>query len=472
MLLLPITKRADTIGFNLNTKRWSSLGNKKAALVILLFVLVFVFTGCRQQEKAPAQSSAAEQANPAAQPTNVADLSANLLFFLNQNAVPDEVDTAMKAFSQKYPNIHVELKHAEKNFSLDDLIGSGTVPDLFLDGTTNDLFSYKQKNLQFDLRELIKKYNFDLKQLNPVSVEMIEMYGGHGEMYALPFTGEGNALYVNKNIFNKFGVPLPKDGMTWEELIEVAKKVSRVEDGKTLHGLNADWYIRLASQLSLPYVDPKTNKAVVSNAGWQKLAGIWKQIYEIPNNLPADNLIQNGKQDFLNQSVAIWAGNTPPWDNFEKEEKNGLDWDMVTFPTFKDAPGIGRSPKDKILAISPTSKNKDAAFQVLAFLDSHDDMLHLAQSGKIVPTADKSILDHFGEAVPVLKGKNTQALFKLKPASSPKPVSVYDALETSGRNSPGKMAFDDIAKGTEDINTALRDWEQQYNQAIADQQAK
>ncbi|MCC2686263.1 MAG: extracellular solute-binding protein family 1 [Paenibacillaceae bacterium] len=438
--------------------------SRKIGLAVFLAVLVFVIAGC-QQEKQQVQEKQ-ETSSPV---DSAANLSANLLFFLNQMAVPEELDTAMKGFSQKYPNIHVELKHAENDFGLEQLIATGTVPDLILDGTTNDLFGYKDKNLLFDLRDLIKKTNFDLKQLDSVSMDTIGMYGEHGEIYALPFTGEGNATYINKNLFNQFGEPLPKDGMTWEEIIGAAKKMSRVDGGKTYYGLNADWYIRLASQLSLPYVDAKTNKAIVTDARWQKLAGLWKQIYEIPNNLPDDKSIQNGKQLFLDQTLAMWTGNTPPWEQFEKAEKNGLDWDMVSFPTFKEAPGIGRSPKDKILTISPTSKNKDAAFLVLAFLDSHETLLQIAKSGKVVPTADKSILDHFGEDIPVLKGKNIQALFKLKSALPPKPTSVFDAMETSGRTSPGKQAFDEIAKGTKDINTALREWEEQYNKQIADQ---
>ena len=83
-------------------------------------------------------------------------------------------------------------------------------------------------------------------------------------------------MYYNKDLFDRFGVPYPKDGMTWDEVYALAQKVTRTEGGVAYKGFAfQDFYLFTANQLSLSFVDGKTEKSVVNSDGWKKLSWRW-----------------------------------------------------------------------------------------------------------------------------------------------------------------------------------------------------
>jgi multiple sugar transport system substrate-binding protein len=57
-----------------------------------------------------------------------------------------------------------------------------------------------------------------------------------GGTYGMPVSTTSGALFHNKDLFDKFGVPYPKDGMTWDVLYELAKKMTRNEGGVQYKG--------------------------------------------------------------------------------------------------------------------------------------------------------------------------------------------------------------------------------------------
>lgn len=73
------------------------------------------------------------------------------------------------------------------------------------------------------MKDLIKRHNIDLSRFEPSIISALEKMSGGG-LYGLPLYNDRMALYYNKDIFDKFGVPYPKDGMTWDEVIELSIK--------------------------------------------------------------------------------------------------------------------------------------------------------------------------------------------------------------------------------------------------------
>jgi ABC-type glycerol-3-phosphate transport system substrate-binding protein len=65
-----------------------------------------------------------------------------------------------------------------------------------------ELFAY---DLMTDITPLVKQTATDLNQVA----------SDDGWLVGIPFTQQFSALYYNKDIFDKFGVSYPKDGMTW-----------------------------------------------------------------------------------------------------------------------------------------------------------------------------------------------------------------------------------------------------------------
>ncbi|RKN71832.1 extracellular solute-binding protein [Paenibacillus ginsengarvi] len=107
---------------------------------------------------------------------------------------------------------------------------------------------------------------------------------GKDYLIGIPYTRNFSALYYNKTIFDKFGVAYPKEGMTWSEYADVAKRVTRTEGGIQYRGLEPNVPKRVGAQLSLPLVDPKTNRAALNTEQWKKVLTQMTDIYKIPGN--------------------------------------------------------------------------------------------------------------------------------------------------------------------------------------------
>ncbi|MGN6552596.1 MAG: extracellular solute-binding protein, partial [Verrucomicrobiota bacterium] len=88
-----------------------------------------------------------------------------------------------------------------------------------------NLWSITDLNLQYDMNSLIKKYNFDLKKIDPSLIKGIQQYASNGELYGLPADRSVVVTLYNKDLFDRFNVAYPKDGMTWDDAIALAKKM-------------------------------------------------------------------------------------------------------------------------------------------------------------------------------------------------------------------------------------------------------
>lgn len=366
----------------------------------------------------------------------------------------------------KYPNITLQQIRPTSKYGLQQMVASGDVPDILLDTAYWRLEDYKKYNMRYDLTGIIKKNHFDLSKFEPVLVNNIKAESNSGKLYALPYSRYADALFYNKTIFDTFGVPYPKDTMTWDQIYQLAKRVTGVRSSVQYRGLDPDWYQRSATQLNLKYVDPKTDKAIVTSDQYVKFATFLKGIYDIPGNLNKKKpQIGQGKNLFpKKKNIAMWAYGLSAsfWDVLKKAEDQGLNWNMVSYPTFKDAPGIGPDPEGQILAISPTSKHKDQAFQVISYLVSKKNEIAMAKRGDSPSLKASDVLKHYAEDIPAAKGKNVMSVFIDKPAAVSKNTSQYDRL--AGGKAWG--TFIDIATDKKDVVTALRELNERINQMI------
>lgn len=99
------------------------------------------------------------------------------------------------------------------------------------------------------MTELAKEMGFEYTKVFP---------GFHGScvykgrQYGFPIGGQVNVVYINKNVFRKYGVPIPtKKDWTWPEFIEVAKKVTvkRTDGpGYECFGWQGSWAVEIIRQ--------------------------------------------------------------------------------------------------------------------------------------------------------------------------------------------------------------------------------
>jgi multiple sugar transport system substrate-binding protein len=155
------------------------------------------------------------------------------------------------------------------------------------------------------------------------------------------------------------------------------------------------------------------------------------------------------------------------FNRIEEAAKQGLDWDLVQYPSHKDKPNTYGAVDAHVMFLTSTSKHKEQAAQVMAVVTSDEVQKISAQStGRLTPLKNADIKKQLGADMPFLKGKNIAGIFKSSPAAVPK-ESQYDG----GASKAVNEAFAKYMDG-EDLNSALREATEKINQNIKQEKAK
>jgi multiple sugar transport system substrate-binding protein len=370
----------------------------------------------------------------------------------------------------KYPFITMKVVKKEKGSYIEDLLAAGTVPDIIMGDSSGDIPVYNELNVLYDMTPLIQKSGFNLSSIDPAAMDDVKAYTGDARIVALPRGHNVAVLYYNKDIFDKFGVPYPKDGMTWDEAVDLAKKVTRSDGGVQYRGLEFSEHILIPyNQLSLPAVDAASMKAAVNNDKWKSLFEGLKRVYEMDGGKPAPaEYGGRGSTLFLKDKTIAMFASTLMFGALPDAVKNGLNWDVVTLPSFKEAPGRTIQMFAPFLGISGSSKHKDQAFAAISHILSEELQVSEAKLGRISVLSTERVKKEYGLENDLLKGKNKEAFVKNKFAASRASITKYDtAAYAILRNK-----FKEAVLNDKDVNTALREAEEAINKDLEQKKAR
>lgn len=437
---------------------------KKRTLLLLSIVLIAaMFTGCG---KSGGKSTPEDTAASAGIPTDPVTLK-----MFRMASVSDEINQVqyIDVIKKKYPFITLEVIPNVKGTTLPELLAADRIPDIIIGGNPKDVQQLKKLDLAMDMTPLMKKHKFDIGRIEPAALEMVKKYGGDDNVYALPESVNYVALYYNKDIFDRFGVPYPKDGMTWTELLDVAKRVTRTENNVTYRGFDFQHGVHVSTnQLSLSMVDNKTDKALVNTSEWKNVFDTMKAFYAIPGNEVDEKTVGKEMVSFVNDRTLAMISTTTFFSKLPDAVASGLNFDLVSMPSFPQAPKTGTQSSGPILSVTSTSKYKDQAFAVVAELLSDDGQMSRSVNGRAASVVTPELKKRYGENLPYLKGKNISAFTANKIAPAPKMISNYDQIA----NTEIVSKFRDVILGKKDVNTALREAEEVINKKISEEKAK
>jgi multiple sugar transport system substrate-binding protein len=428
-------------------KSQSSIKWAKGLLVAGL--LISMLSACGQGSGGgTAPQQAADEKKP---PASVSQEPVELVFYnaSNSNATEEAFLQSNEGIriAKKFPNVKINFLATGKGTKPQDVIASGQQIDVIICSvyTFPDLI---ETGLNFDISNLIKQNKYDMNRFEPTAIEFEKQFGGDG-VFGFPITSTPTALFYNKDIFDKFGVSYPKDGMTWDETYELAKKMTRTDGGVQYKGFVTRYpYMYNVNQLSLSYIDPKLNKVNVTSDKFRLFMNNFTRFETIPGNEKAttDMFIKD-------RTVAMMAYQFGKWGD--------LNWDAASLPSYKEAMGVGPQAYSTYWNISSTSKHKEQAFAVLADLTSDEFQLQISKLGFLPVVTTPAVVKAFGQEADGsnnskdLKGKHVQAFFYSKRAN-PSNVSNFDNLVAPKMN----KAFSNVGAGKTDVVTALREVEE------------
>jgi multiple sugar transport system substrate-binding protein len=347
---------------------------------------------------------------------------------------------------------------------LNQMIVAGEKFDIVV-GSSGLIDSLVSQKIPIDLNPLVKKHNVNLNAFEPAILKTAQTYGPNGELYMLPVQYSGPfVLMYNKDIFDKFAVPYPKDGMTWDEAFALTKRLTRTDSGTQYIGFSTPNHAWLNNQLSPSWVDPKTKKATLYTDPWIKIFTTYQQLFSIPgNNLVGGNPVLE-KAFISDQNLAMLSiPNTWKKDTLKQSK---LNWDMATMPVFPEKPDKATPVTFAGASIASVSEHPDDAMEVVSYLLTEDMQKNYAEQSLQLTVLNKPEIQLALQKDPYLKDKNVAAIFKLHPAD-PYYATQYDNII---RGTIGSAFMNVITGKTLDVHTALRNAEEEANQKLAAEQ--
>lgn len=183
--------------------------------------------------------------------------------------------------------------------------------------------------------------------------------------YGLLPPGKGASLYFNKDIFDKFGVPYPEEGLTWSETKELTARLTRVEREIQYVGFAADRTFLLSEMSNLaPLADPQSERARFMTETWNPWLAALKSVYDVPGMEIEGAGRDFGKNRFIQKrDAAMWAGNFiyPPLT--ELQQRVG----RIRLPAF-DSELANRAglPNGYVFAVPKAARHPKEALYVVA----------------------------------------------------------------------------------------------------------
>jgi multiple sugar transport system substrate-binding protein len=363
---------------------------------------------------------------------------------------------------KKFPYVTLQFIDGVANSATtpENMILAGTPMDIIITGNAT-IPSVVETHLPYDMNELVKKNKFDLTKFDSAAINSIKDSGDQGQLYGIPFSQNIPTLFYNKDIFDKFAVAYPKAVSTWDDTLELSRKLTRRDGDIQFRGIIPPNVFDFDGQKALPLVDMNNKKTIVNTPIWQELFKLMYSFYQIDGMMPVGNTANLFYKDHTSAMMANWMINhlTQPLE--------GLNWDMTTYPSLKEQPGIGRKIDAQALMIGASSKQKDQAFEIISYLTSDEVQLSATRNGRLTVLNKQSIKDQFGMDLPSMKGKNLTDVLKIK--NSNFRVTKYDDLIWKPMD---KIFTSEVITGMKDINTALREVQEATDAALAQELAK
>lgn len=428
---------------------------KKNAYVyaMLLTMGAAVWTGCSSSKQPITEPNAPAPVDKPATPVTLTMLNGNGLSESDFNIM------FVNPVKKKYPHITIQMTSTT---NIANLIAAGETPDLIT--THNGNFGpYQDLDLMYDMSDLAKLNKLDLTRFDPVVVQAMAVTSPTA-LNAIPYALNFSALFYNKDLFDTFGVAYPKDGLTWDQAIDIGKKMTRKLGDTQIRGLDPYAVTRFQRILGNTFYDTKSNKSTLNTPEWKLIFEHTKSIISIPGNEWTDAELKNSispETNFFDKRISAMYGGNNFISKLELPTKNGLNWDVAQYPSLPARPNVYNDIDAHLTFITKTSKHKEEAMKVLIELVSEETQMELVRkTARKSPLADKKFEAAYGADLDFTKGKNLMGMFKSKMINSP----VRPRYTTEASNIL-KTAFYDYYTG-KDVNTALREADEKLNQFL------
>jgi multiple sugar transport system substrate-binding protein len=230
---------------------------------------------------------------------------------------------------------------------------------------------------------------------------------GGGKIYAFPQSMTAQALFYNKDVFKKYGIPEPSDRMTWRELLLLTQRFSGNSDLKGLYTPYydyADLLIEMGKADKRRWYDASRQEVHFGTDSWKGLIADEVAAYssggmDVNGGIPID-LFSQGKVAMILE--------TPYFMKQIQSTNPVLNWGVVTEPVGRENSDVSTTITYPIMSgISTNSQDYAASSEVWKQLNNK----------RTAELRSNSSLDKFTTPIRQLKpGTDQDIFYVLKPA--------------------------------------------------------
>lgn len=298
------------------------------------------------------------------------------------------IESLVKAYEKEHSDVQIDIqltpyKGGEYWTKLEAAATGGTAPDVFWINVLH-LDDYEEGGILADLTDKAKEIDLDAN----FPESLVEAYTREDKVYAIPKDFDTNALWYNKEIFDKAGVAYPTDDWTYDDLVKACEDLQAAGLDQGVYPFvcpidfqtwyyptvfaNGGWIIN-EDKTETGYEDAKTQEGIqcwidMINKGYSPDVNTLSET-------SADAMFEGG------QTAMTLAGSymTP---EYTSNDAINTKINLVEFPAYN-----GKEPNvinGLGYAVYEGSKNKEAAAEFAAWLGGEEAMKIQGETGVVI----------------------------------------------------------------------------------------
>ncbi|MBM2620986.1 extracellular solute-binding protein [Actinoplanes sp. LDG1-06] len=293
-------------------------------------------------------------------------------------------DQALALYTQKHPDVTFKKTWQGNQGYFDKLAtltAGGNAPDIFqIDD--NYISEYAGRGVTLDLTPYTQNGKLDVSKFP----ESLRKYGEvDGKLAGVAMGENTQGLVYNKTLLEKFKLPEPKTGMSWEEFIDWAANVTKVsklpgtQDASAVY--QALWvYLRQNGK------DLYSGKQLgFDEADMTKWFTLWKDA-RAKGATPTPDVIHEGNASDVSKQLIVTgkAGTSWVWTNQMPELKKNTE-DELGLMAYPGDSKVQWARASLYFSAFRGSKNKDVAVDVINFLANDPDAAKILGTDRGLP---------------------------------------------------------------------------------------
>jgi len=327
--------------------------------------------------------------------SNIDNLNSDIQLKIGYRSAENFKERYSNLVNQKFPSLNysvVSLYEMIDQGSNNQQIAASTdiifVPNEMMSDFIND-------GLLINLEPLITKNKLDLAKYHPEIIEYTRSLG-EGKLFGIPTSIRGTLLVYNKDIFDAHQIDYPHDGMTWEEVLNVAQLFPQ-------NGLVNSAF--LSSEIIYEIGRIRNLQAYNSDFGTVNIANEqWEDVWNLVITPLRSEALSLQRNSFLNNEAAMAFLS----DSNSQVIEEHTNWETITMPIDPHYPTeTNYTFTDGFYALSANTQHVNESFELLQFFLSPQ----ISQLEK----ANRHHTISIYKNDPPLKAE--QSMLKLKPGS-------------------------------------------------------